>query len=177
MKRALIILLGIGLLASCESTFKDVQMINFSEFTPSGEADDFNLKYTDSGRITSILISQKMLDYAVVKYPFTEFPKGIDVTFFDKNGRKTFIRSNYAVQYKQTQVIDLQGDVRISNESGQVMETDQLYYDQKNEWFYTDRPFKLTDPKGVGFGQGIDFSKDFKIVNSQQVRGDIDQTE
>lgn len=177
MKRALIILSGIGLLASCESTFKDVQMINFSEFTPSGEADDFNLKYTDSGRITSILISQKMLDYAVVKYPFTEFPKGIDVTFFDKNGRKTFIRSNYAVQYKQTQVIDLQGDVRISNESGQVMETDQLYYDQKNEWFYTDRPFKLTDPKGVGFGQGIDFSKDFKIVNSQQVRGDIDQTE
>ncbi len=177
MTRALMILFCIGLLASCESTFKDVQMINFSEFTPSGEADDFNLKYTDSGRITSILISKKMLDYAVVKYPFTEFPKGIDVTFFDKNGRKTFIRSNYAVQYKQTQVIDLQGDVRISNESGQVMETDQLYYDQKNEWFYTDRPFKLTDPKGVGFGQGIDFSKDFKIVNSQQVRGDIDQTE
>ncbi len=177
MTRALIILCCIGLLASCESTFKDVQMINFSEFTPSGEADDFNLKYTDSGRITSILISQKMLDYAVVKYPFTEFPKGIDVTFYDKDGRKTFIRSNYAVQYKQTQVIDLQGDVRISNEAGQLMETDQLYYDQKNEWFYTDRPFKLTDPKGVGFGQGIDFSKDFKIVNSQQVRGDIDQTE
>ncbi len=41
----------------CESNFKEVQKINFSEFVPSGEADKINLKYTDSGRITAILIS------------------------------------------------------------------------------------------------------------------------
>jgi LPS export ABC transporter protein LptC len=99
------------------------------------------------------------------------------VTFFDKDGKKTFIRSDYAVQYKQTQIIDLQGNVRISNETGQLMETSQLYFDQKHEWFYTEREFKFTDPKGVSYGQGIDFSKDFKIVNSQRVRGDIQQTE
>lgn len=166
-----------GFLVSCESNFKEVQKINFSEFTPSGEAKDFNLKYTDSGRITSILISKQMLDYGAVSYPFTEFPKGIDVTFFDKNGKKTFVKSDYAVQYKRTNVIDLQRNVRISNEFGQLMETEQLYFDQKNEWFYTDKKFKFTDPKGVSYGQGIDFSKDFKVVNSQQVHGNIDQTE
>ena len=58
-------------LFSCESNFKEVQKINFSEFVPSGEADDFNLKYTDSGRIQSILMSPKMLDYATVEFPFT----------------------------------------------------------------------------------------------------------
>jgi len=55
---------------------------------PSGEATDFNLKYTDSGKVKSILISSKMLDYSNVNYPFTEFPKGIDVTMFDKNNKK-----------------------------------------------------------------------------------------
>ena len=164
-------------LLSCESTFKDVQKINFSEFTPSGEARDFNLKYTDSGRITSILISKQMKDYGAVSYPFTEFPKGIDVTFYDKGGKRTFVKSDYAVQYKRTSIIDLQGNVRNSNEAGQLMETEQLYFDQKNEWFYTERKFKFTDPKGVSFGEGIDFSKDFKVVNSQQGRGEIDQTE
>lgn len=165
------------LLFSCESNFKEVQKSTFSEFTPSGEAEDFNLKYTDSGRITSVLVSPKMLDYATVEFPFTEFPKGINVTFYDPKGKKTFIRSDYAVTFKGTDIIDLQGKVKISNESGQMMETEQLYFDQKNEWFFTEKKFKFTDPKGVSYGEGIDFSKDFKIVNSQKISGVIDQAE
>lgn len=167
---------ALGLL-SCESNFKEVQKINFSQFAPAGEAEDFNLKYTDSGRITSILESKKMLDYANVEFPYTEFPKGVLVTLFDSKGKKTFIKSNYAVTFKGTDIIDLQNQVKISNEFGQVLETEQLYYDQKNEWFFTEKKFKFTDPKGVSFGEGIDFSKDFKRVNSQRINGEIDQSE
>ena len=162
---------------SCESNFKDIQKDSFTEFVPSGEADDFNLKYTDSGKIKSILISPKMLSYSNVEYPFTEFPKGIDVTLFDDKGKKTFVKSDYAISYKDPDIIDLQGNVRISTENGQLMETSQLYFDQKNEWFFTEKKFKFTDPKGVSYGEGIDFSKDFKIVNSQKINGLIDQAE
>ncbi len=162
---------------ACESNFKEVQKINYSEFVPSGEAEDFNLKYTDSGRIKSILISPKMLDYSNVAFPFTEFPKGIDVTLYDKKDKKTFVKSNYAISFKGTDLIDLQGNVRITTETGQLLETEQLYFDQKNEWFFTEKKFKFTDPKGVSYGEGIDFSKDFKIVNSQKIKGEIDQSE
>ena len=166
-----------ALFLGCESNFKEIQKINFSEFVPSSDADMVNLKYTDSGRITSILISSKMLDYSNVSFPFTEFPKGIDVTLFDKKGKKTFIKSNYAISYKGTAVIDLQGKVRISTENGQLLETEQLYFDQRNEWFFTERRFKLTDPKGVSNGQGIDFSKDFKVINSQKITGELETAE
>lgn len=165
------------LLLGCESNFKEIQKINYSEFTPSGEADDFNLKYTDSGRIKSILISPKMLDYSNVEFPFTEFPKGIDVTLYDPKGKKTFVIADYAVSFKGTDVIDLRGHVKITTETGQFLETEQLYFDQKNEWFFTEKKFKFTDPKGVSFGEGIDFSKDFKIVNSQRIMGEVDQSE
>ena len=165
------------LLSSCESNFKEVQKINFSEFIPDGEAEDFNLKYTDSGKIKSILISPKMLDYSSVEFPFTEFPKGINVTMYDEKGKKTFITSNYAVTFKGTDIIDLQQKVKITNETGQFLETEQLYFDQKNEWFFTEKKFKFTDPKGVSFGEGIDFSKDFKIINSQRINGAIDEGE
>lgn len=168
---------SIVLLCSCESNFKEVQKINYSEFMPSGEAENFNLKYTDSGRIKSILVSPKMLDYSNVEFPFTEFPKGVLVTMYDTKGKRTFISSDYAVTFKGTDLIDLQKNVKISNESGQVMETQQLYFDQKNEWFFTEKKFKFTDPKGVSYGEGIDFSKDFKIVNSQHINGQIDEAE
>ena len=163
--------------SACESNFKDVQKINYSEFTPSGEAVDLNLKYTDSGRIKSILISPKMLDYSNVEFPFTEFPVGIDVTMYDTKGKRTFVKADYAISFKGTDLIDLQKNVRISTEDGQLLETDQLYFDQKNEWFYTEKKFKFTDPKGISNGEGIDFSKDFKVVNSQRINGIIDEAE
>ncbi len=167
------IFVSIAVLLSCESNFKEVQKSNFSEFTPSGEADSINLKYTDSGKIQAVLVSPRMLDYATVDFPFTEFPKGISVTLYDENSKKTFVTAKYAVTFKNTDLIDLQGNVKITNEVGQLLETEQLYFDQKNEWFYTEKKYKFTDPKGISFGEGIDFSKDFKIINSQRISGEI----
>ncbi|HPW97098.1 MAG TPA: LPS export ABC transporter periplasmic protein LptC [Flavobacterium sp.] len=162
---------------SCESNFKEVQKMGLSEFSPSGEADSINLKYTDSGKIKAVLISPKMLDYATAEFPFTEFPVGIDLTLYDEKGKKTYVKSNFASSYKGTDLIDLQGNVRISNDSGDLLETEQLYFDQKNEWFFTQKKFKFTSPKGVTNGEGIDFSKDFKKVNSQKISGEIDKSE
>jgi LPS export ABC transporter protein LptC len=168
---------AVTLFFGCESNFKEVQKINVTAFTPSGDADNVNLKYTDSGLIKTILLSPKMLDYATVDFPFTEFPKGIDVTLYDKKGEKTRVTSNYAISYKETGIIDLQGKVKIVSEKGQILETEQLYYDQKNEWFFTEKKFKFTDIKGSSKGQGIDFSKDFKIINSQRLTGEFDSAE
>jgi LPS export ABC transporter protein LptC len=175
--RTLIATIAVVLFCGCESNFKEVQKIHYSEFIPTGEAENFNLKYTDSGRITSVLISPKMLDYASVEFPYTEFPKGVHVTMYDKKGKRTFIRADYGVTFKGTDIIDLQRHVKITNETGQMLETEQLYFDQKNEWFFTEKKFKFTDPKGVSYGEGIDFSRDFKIVNSQRINGRIDEAE
>ena len=165
---------AVFLLFSCESNFKEVQKSSFSEFMPSGEADSINIKYTDSGRIKSILISPKMLDYATVEFPFTEFPKGIQVTLYDESGKKTFVNSKYAVSFKNTDLIDLRGAVKITNETGQVFETEQLYFDQKNEWFFTEEAFTFKDADGSYLqGIGIDFSKDFKIFNMQNNNGEV----
>ena len=158
---------------SCDSNIKEVQKSVLSEFKPNGESKGFNVKYTLNGKIKSIIISQKMLDYTSVKFPFTEFPDGINVTLYDDNAEKTYVVSKYAVKFKKSDLIDLRGSVKITNDKGQMLETDQLYFDQKNEWFFTEKRYKFTDPKGVSFGEGLDFSKDFKIINSQQISGKI----
>lgn len=164
---------AVTLFFGCESKFKEIQKSKFSEFTPNGDAIDVDLKHTDSGRIKVVLLSPKMLDYTSIDFPFTEFPKGVDVTLYDNKGKKTRVTADYAVSYKKTAIIDLQGKVKIVSQDGQMLETEQLYYDQKNEWFFTERKFKFSDPKGGSNGQGIDFSKDFKIINSQRITGEV----
>ena len=114
--------------------------------------------------------------YASVIFPFTEFPNGILVTLYDKSAKKTFVKADFATSFKLTDIIDLRGNVKITSDQGAFLETQQLYYDQKNEWFYTEKFFKLTDPKnGNTSGEGVDFNKDFTVVNYQKVRGTIDQ--
>lgn len=162
----------IALLCSCESNFKDVQRINTVAFSPSGETENINLKYTDSGKVKAILVSPLMLDFSNLEYGFNEFPKGINVTLYDENNKKSYVVADYAITYAKTDIIDLQGNVKITTDSGERLETEQLFYDQKNEWFYTEKKFKFTNNEGSLLeGPGIDFSKDFKVLNAQQNRG------
>src|SRR5690606_21308013 len=169
----------VAMFFSCEGSLKQVQKSNLSSFVPVGEADSINLKYTDSGKILTTLVSPKILDYSNSDNPFTYFHKGVLVLMYDKNGTiTTTIKSDYAISYKKTDVIDLQGNVVIASNDGKKMETSQLYFDQKNEWFFTEKFFKFTDGKG-GYlqGPGVDFSKDFKIFNMQNSTGEVNTTE
>jgi LPS export ABC transporter protein LptC len=161
-------------LVSCENNFKEVQRINRVAFTPGAQSENINLKYTDSGKVKAILVSPLMLDFSNLEYAFNEFPKGVNVTLLDDKQQKTLVVADYAINYAKTYIIDLQGNVRITSADGKVLQTEQLYYDQKNEWFYTEKFFKFTDGAG-GYleGPGLDFSKDFKIFNMQRNQGQI----
>jgi len=161
-------------LQSCESNLKEVQRIYKTSFVPTGEADSINLKYTDSGKVKSILQTLKMVDYATAKNPFVEFPKAVLVTLIDNNGNKTTVVADKAISYKKTEVIDLIGNVKIQTYDGKILQTNQLYFDQKNEWFFTEEPFIFKDADGSFLqGIGIDFSKDFKVFNMQNNNGEV----
>ena len=49
---------------SCNDNYKEVQKIGVSENEPIGEAENFNLIYTDSGRVTIKLLSPIRLDFS-----------------------------------------------------------------------------------------------------------------
>lgn len=169
--KCLLIFACIFIFQACESNLNDVRKSNQLEFSPVGEAKDFNLKYTDSGKIKAILISPQMLDFSHLEFPFTEFPKGINLTIYDDFQNKSYVTANYAVSYTATNIIDLSGKVKITTHDGKILETEQLYYDQSNEWFFTQKTYKFTDKSNVIEGVGIDFSKDFKTLDTQSITG------
>lgn len=153
----LIAIISISLF-SCESKFKEIQNFNKVSFFPASEVENMRGQYIDSGRVKAILVSPKMLDYSNVKYPFTEFPKGIHLTIFDQDNNKNTVVADYAIRYTKTDLIDLQGNVVITTHDGKKLNSDQLYYDQKNEWFFTEGKYKAsTDSENFTRGIGVDF--------------------
>ena len=57
-------------------------------------AKNINLIHTDSGRIKTRLVTPLLYDFANREaHPYQEFPKGIQITNFEKNGDSTTLIS------------------------------------------------------------------------------------
>jgi LPS export ABC transporter protein LptC len=158
---------------SCKDNFKEVQKIGISENEPIGVAENINLKHTDSGKIKAILISPKMLDYSNRDFPFSEFTEGVYMELFDEQNNKSVVVADYAISYSNTDLIDLQGNVRLSTHNKDTLFAEQLYYDQKNEWMFTNKPVIFKQGSDMINGRGFDSNTKFTNAQVLEVDGSL----
>ncbi len=151
---------------------------------PQGVATNFTLTYTEaikemstqdssSSRVIAILKSPLNEDYDNLSFKYKEFPKGLQVDFFDEENRKSVIMADYAIIYSQTNLIDLQGNVVLESHDGKKLETPQLYWDRKNKWIFTEAEFTYTNPEDgtIMDGEGMDFNREFTFFSANKTYG------
>ena len=107
----LIIFLVFG--TSCDNYFDDLKKINLKELIPAGKTENFVLRYTDSAYLKAILKSPLNIDYTNQIFPYSEFPEGIDIEFFDNKDGSTKVSANYGIVYYLTKFVSLKGNVII----------------------------------------------------------------
>jgi len=170
LKSVLVTLVAITLFA-CEGTYKKVQKMNLKDEEPVAVGKNINLKYTDSGKVTVNLIAPVLKDYSNFEFPYQEFPEGIVVHFWEA-GKKSTVLSDYAVKYEKTGLVDLRKNVKITTSDSTVVRAEQLYWDQKNEWIFTNLPYQIQFADGsFNDGQQFDSSQDFTIFLSRKNQG------
>lgn len=158
---------------SCNDSFKQVQKIGISENEPIGIEYNSNIKYTDSGRVTANLISAKMLDYSNRDFPFHQFTEGVTLYVYDKEDRRSTVVANNAYVYSNTDLIDMQDNVIITTHDNRVLKTDQLFYDQKKEWLYTNKAVSFKTEQDIINGNGFDSNSKFTNAEVLEVTGII----
>ena len=157
---------------ACTSKDKNKITVNFKEVA-QGVGRDVTIKHTDSGRLAVILKAAVLKDYTHLDFPYTEFPKGIKLTVFDKEGGKSIVLSDYAIQYKYTQLVDLRGNVKITTADSTVLKAPQLYWNQTLKWIYTDNPYTIKAQNGsVNNGNGFDANQEFTLFKSRINKGE-----
>ncbi|WP_051477647.1 LPS export ABC transporter periplasmic protein LptC [Aquimarina pacifica] len=153
---------------SCQSNKRNSQQYVISEEAPIAEAFEVNLKYTDSGRLTAILKTSRVLDYSNKSFPYHEFPDGIVLDIIDEEGKTSIVTADYAISYQQTGIIDMKGNVDIRTSDSTHLQAKQLYWDQSLSWVFTDQPYKSHLPDGtINEADGFDANQDFTILNSR----------
>ncbi len=156
---------------SCKNNFKEVQNIGRPSAGPLTITHNINTKYTDSGRLKSVLKSPKMLDYSNRDFAYNEFPEGADLTLYDDNDNRSNVIADYAIVYNKTDIIDLRGNVVLHTHNGDTLFADQLYYDLKNEWLFTNQPVKFRTKDQLINGNGFDSNRNFTNAHVLEVTG------
>jgi len=172
------------LFLSCEDTYKRVGDEADKLVYPQGVAENFILVYTESSeeletedqkdsRVIAILTSPLSEDYDNLRFKYRTFPDGLQVELFDENNNRSVVRADYGIIYSNTNLIDLRGNVVLETHDGKMLEAPQLYYDQTNEWIFTQKEFTFTNPEDgtVMDGEGMDFNREFSFFKAHKTYG------
>ncbi|TXE18909.1 LPS export ABC transporter periplasmic protein LptC [Psychroserpens burtonensis] len=174
IKLSIVTTIVVTMLFSCESNLNDVQQIGILQNQPIGEAKNINLKYTEAedsiGKVIANLESPKMLDYSNRGFSFSEFPDGVRLSLYDENNQKNVVLADYAIVYNATDLIDLQGNVILITPQKDSLFAEQLYYDQKREWLFSNLPVRLKSATANN-GNGDIFDSDTKFKNYTILEG------
>jgi LPS export ABC transporter protein LptC len=158
-------------LFACEGNKENIMKMNLKDDAPVAIGTHINLKYTDSGKLVANLIAPKLLDYSNLTFPYQEFPEGIELHFWDEGGKST-VTADYAIRYESTQMVDLREEVVVLTKDSIELQAEQLYWDQQNQWLFTDRPYHLKMEDGsFNDGERLDSSEDFKTFLSRKNDG------
>ena len=173
----------IGLTAmffSCINDKKEVRDFLADRNLPIAVGKNIYHTYKDSGRITSKLITPLLHDFANRKeHPYNEFPKGVEIITFDDNGKdSTTIMGNYALTYNKTRVSEIRDNVVIINHTEKSkLETNQLFWDQKEKIFFTEDGFRLTTPTDTINGFGFESREDLSKWVAKDITGKVETKE
>lgn len=170
------IILLMAMLFSCTNSKKEVQDFLKDKNLPIAIGKDIYHVYKDSGQITSRLITPVLYDFSNrEQHPYNEFPKGIKIVTYENDGKdSTTITGNYALTYNKTRISEIRDNVVIINHSEKSrLETNQLFWDQTQHYFFTEDGFRLTNPTDTINGYGFESRQDLSKFIAKDITGKI----
>lgn len=145
------------LVYSCGNETTDIAQSSLKrEKIPVLKAKEVITLISDSGITRFRIATTQWLIYDKTDEPYWNFPKGIKFDRFNLKGDiEAKMRADSAKYFEERYLWEFNGNVLVKNLKGEVFETQQLFWDDANRKFYSDKDIKITQKrkiiKGIGF--------------------------
>lgn len=137
---------------------------------PLIEVDSVNTVYTDSSVLKMKMKALKQLEF---ENGNREFPKGLILTFYKKNGvEDAIISGNHGKYDKSKGFYTLTGNVVVQNhKEHKKLETEELNWNPNTKKVFTDKFVIITTPTERLEGTGLDAEQDFSHYVIRNITG------
>lgn len=161
--------------SSCErNNIEKINAITSELDAPNISARNSTIIYSEESNIRVKVKSPEINRYLNIEEPYTEFPKGIHVVFYDSiQSPSSFIKANYCILDEQEKIWTAENNVVAVNEQGDTLNTDFLIWNQKTQKIYSDQYVKITNQDGIIHGKGFEANQDLSSLKLKQSSGVI----
>lgn len=152
-----VVVMSLLFITSCGREKGDTVEVAFNpETTAIMRTTDVAMLVSDSGVTRYRMIAKEWLTFDKAAEPYYYFPEGIYVEKFDSLFQtEASIKADTAYNWTKKELWKLINNVEIKNLAGDRFYTSELYWDQKTEKIYSDKPVRMIDKEGKeSFAQG-----------------------
>lgn len=165
------------LLASCfENSDKELNDVAEIMGNASLTMTDVRTCVTDSGYIKYEFETPEMQQFDDVEEPYIYFPNGLKFRMYAENGTllKSRIRCNNATYYKTTKVWELNNDVEAMTQKGDILNTEQMFWDTDKHRIYSEKFVKITTSHQIITGKGFESDEKLSYYEIKRPGGEIE---
>jgi len=151
---------------------EDIRAFTDKEDYPTISFKDLNAIATDSGRLKYRFVSPDVQQFDAREEPTTNFPKGLHYYIYNDNEEiESQIKCKFAIYFQVQELWELRNDVEIINISGNVVNTELLYWDTNQKRIYSDEFVKITTNEDVITGYGFETDEDISVYSIKKASG------
>lgn len=168
------LMLLVFLAAACENNLEEVRNLSRKKIGVE-TADKVTTYYSQGGKMKAKLTAPYM-ERHLLDTPKVVFPRTVHVDFFDKN---TVLESRLDAKYAQYLELEnkvvLRNNVRLITLKGDTLFTNELFWDQTTQLFYTQQFVSVHTPDQIIESMGMQANSDlrdvtfFKIIPTTQL--------
>ena len=140
---------------------------------------DLHTFVTDSGNFKYEFITPELQQYDNVEEPYVDFPGGLDFKMYGEEGRvvKSRVKCNKARYFKKQNLWELDNDVEAVTEKGDVLNTEQMFWNTAERRIYSDKFVKITTKGQLITGRGFESDDRMSKYEIKRPGGEIDVEE
>lgn len=167
-------ILGSIMFFSCKNDIEKIKTITSDKDVANFSAKDIVTTYSDSAKIKVKLIASELERFEQKEEPYTEFPKGIKILFYnDSQQVDAKITANYSKYFEKKGIWEAKDNVVAINKKKEKLNTEYLVWDKKKAIIYTNEFVKITTPDGIFYGEGMKANQDFSSWEISKPKGTI----
>ncbi len=134
---------------------------------------------SENGRRSYFFKAPLLEGYTLVKEPYREFRKGVEIITYQDDSLTTVdavLTANYAIYYENRKLWEAKGDVVVVKSDGKTLYTQQLFWNAKTQRIYSNVDTKIVQNEGGNVFQGEGFESDeaFKEWRFRRFTGKMD---
>lgn len=173
-KRSSLLLIPFLLLGACRNSMAEIEALSDKGFGREERAKDVTILYSSNGRVEARLHAAEFVRMEKARPPYTDAQGGVRILIFDSlGGVKTTVDARYARWYETKGNILLRDSVRVKNEKGEELQTEELVWNEADKKFFTEKPVQINTLTQTLSGKGLEADQSFSNYRIVELTGAV----